>query len=50
MYYTEHCISATAELKGNKIVSCFSPTQEYILFHFYLDDIFQSIDHHQVIL
>jgi len=50
MYYREHCISAIAVLKGNKILSCFSPTQQYILFYFPLDDMFRSIDNHQVIL
>jgi len=38
------------KLKGNKIVSGFSETQQYILFYFYLDDMFHSIDHHQAII
>jgi hypothetical protein len=50
VYYREHCISATADLEGNKMVSCFSQTQQYILLYFSFDDIFRSIDHHQVIL
>jgi len=49
MYYSEHCTSAIAVLKGKIIVSCFSQMQQHILFYFYSDDIFRSIDH-QVIL
>jgi hypothetical protein len=38
------------ELKGNKIVSGFSQTQQYEFILFYLDNIFRLIDHHQAIL
>jgi len=36
-------------VKDNKIVSGFSQTQQYILFYFYLDDMFRSIGQHQAI-
>jgi len=37
------------KLKYNKIFVGFNQTQQYILFYFYLDDMFRPIDHHQAI-
>ena len=36
------------KLKDNKTVSGVTQTQQYIIL-FYLDDMFRSLDHHQVI-
>jgi len=33
--------------KGNKRINGLRQTQRYILFYFYLDDMFQSTGHHQ---
>ena len=40
---------ALVGLNNNKAVPGFGQTKQYILFYFYLDDMFRSIDHHQSI-
>jgi hypothetical protein len=48
-FYRGHSV-VYIKRKDNKIVSDFSQTQQYILFYFYLDDMFHSTDHHQTSL
>ena len=40
--------SVSVQGKNNKTVSGFSQKKQYILFNFYLDDMFRSTDHQKV--
>jgi hypothetical protein len=50
MKMTVFCCATPCTLKENKIIPGFSQTQQYILLYCYLDGMFRSFDHHQVIL